>query len=304
MNRKRIFILLACAMAVIILFVVVTAVEVKALDQNTSDLAIRLKEAGVPLENATVTSRLPYKIEITLQSTSQNQKLTADDFWYILLAQHEATFAYRWGTRLNSFLLEVVNQQDAVIYSVETYLHPEDLNQVSLEAGTSSISDEASAEVVRNSLTPGRLTISNLDVGRGTSGQILLLTLTAASVEDANQSLDAFLGSFFKMLDTINQEQGTAIILCRLQLFDEDQAGLLNYVKDLESGYTQWSWDPGLSSEWFPQPPQDMTPLPILTSEWFPQPLLDVTPLPILPTVYPADSADGGENSSEDQSYP
>ena len=287
MNRKRTFFILIGAMVAVVIFIV-AAHEVKAQDQNTSDLAIRIKEAGVPLKNAMVISRLPYKIELTLQSTSQNQKLVADDSWYILLAQHEATFAYRWGARFNSFLLEVVNQQDEVIYSVETFLYPEDLNQMSLVAGTSSISDEASAEIVRNSLTTGGLTISNLDVSQESVGQILHLTLTAASVEDANQSLDAFLGSFFKMLDTINQEQGTAITLCRLQLFDENQAVLLNHVKDLESGYTQWSWDPGLSSEWFPQPPLDAS----------------VTPLPVPPAAYPADSADGGENSSGDPSYP
>jgi hypothetical protein len=209
-----------------------------------------------------------------------------------LLAQHEATFAYRWGARLNSFLLEVVNQQEEVIYSVETFLYPEDLNQVNLYAATSSMDDEITAEIVRDSLNLGLLSISNLEISRVYPGedavQILHLTLTAVSLQDANQSLNAFLGSFFKMLDTINQEHGTAIILCRLQIFDENQAVLLNYVKDLESGYTQWSWDPGLSSEWFPQPPLDAS----------------ATPLPILPTAYPADSLDGDESSSGDQSYP
>ena len=114
------------------------------------------------------------------------------------------------------------------------------------------------------------------------------MTLTATSLQDANESLSVFLGSFFKMLDTINKENDTAIVLCRLQILDEQQTVLMDYVKDLESGYTLWSWDPGLSSDWLPQPPFDA----------------QATPWPTLPVAYPANSLHQLEGTPVEDLYP
>jgi hypothetical protein len=290
MNRKCTTIILICV--VVTSLFIFMAIEVHAQDQTTSDIAVRLEEAGVPIKNSVITSRLPYKINLTLQSSSESRKLTLEDAWFILLAQHEATFAYRWGPRLNSFVLEVVNLQGEVIYSVETFLYREDLNQVLLKSETSALDDATAEEIVLNNLNLAGFSLTNLEVNRvhsdESSGHILRLTLTATSLEDANQSLSAFLNSFFKMLDTINVDYDTAIVLCRLQILDGQQTVLMDYVKDLESGYAQWYADPGLSSDWLPEPPLGA----------------QAAPLSTLPGAYPADLKDQGESIPGESSYP
>jgi hypothetical protein len=251
-----------------------------------------LTKAGATVKHVTITDRLPFRLEIALQSASDDNSLDPDDRWFLLLAQHEAAFAYRWGPRLNSFLLVVENIHEEVLYSAETFHSPEDLNQTSLTSATSSVDDATTAEIVRSSLNLAGLSLSSLKVGRENTAEgsrrILQMTLTATSLQDANKSLTAFLGSFFKMLNTINMENDTALVLCRLQILDGQQTVLMDYVKDLESGYTLWSWDPGLSSDWLPQPPFDAQATPSLT----------------LPVAYPADLLEPLEGTPVEGSYP
>ena len=286
MKRSWLWLIFPAALIVVIVLVL--------LLQNHTAASIdrRLTRAGATVKHVTITDRLPFKLEIALQSASDDDSLVSDDRWFLLLAQHEATFAYRWGPRLNSFLLVVENVHGDVLYSVETFLHPEDLNHISLTSTTSTVDDATTADIVRSNLNLADLSLSSLEVSRENTAEgsrrILQLTLTATSLQDANKSLTPFLGSFFKMLDTINMENDTALVLCRLQILDGQQTVLMDYVKDLESGYTLWSWDPGLSSDWLPQPPFDA----------------QVTPWPNIPTTYSADSLEPLEGTPAGSSYP
>jgi len=286
LKRSRLLLIIPAALIVVVVLVL--------LLQNHTAASIdrRLTKAGATVKHVTITDRLPFRLEIALQSASEDDSLVPDDRWVLLLAQHEATFAYRWGLRLNSFLLVVVNSKDETIYSTETFLSAEDLNQKSLTSATSPVDDATTADIIRSNLNLAGLSLSSLEVSRENTAEgsrrILQLTLTATSLQDANKSLTPFLGSFFKMLDTINMENDTALVLCRLQILDGQQTVLMDYVKDLESGYTLWSWDPGLSSDWLPQPPFDA----------------QATPWPNIPTAYPADSLEPLEGTPAGSSYP
>jgi len=47
---------------------------------------------------------------------------------------------------------------------------------------------------------------------------------------------------------------GTYIVLCHLRVTDRKGYILLDYVKDVESGSTQWTSGQGLYNDWYPHP--------------------------------------------------
>lgn len=260
MKKKSTVILLSMAVLVSALLIF-TFVKVDAQDQNAAEISSRLNSNGVPVKEALITSRLPYRVSITLQSASGDNHLTPPDRWNLLLAQHEATFAYRWGPRLSSFQLVVLNTLGEEIYSVETFLHPQDLDQANPTGPVTSVDDAAAAEIIRSGLNLGSFTVTQLDVTRSLKtepdSQVAQVNLSAPDLAAANQSLVGLLGSFFQLMDTINQQDGTALVLVHLQIMDEKGTVLLDYFRDLESGYALWNLSEGLNTDWFPHPPPD-----------------------------------------------
>jgi len=265
--------------AIVLLLVLVIALKVNAQNQFSTDIEERLLQEGVPVKQVTIISRIPYEIEISLQSTSADNHLTVDDNWYMQLARREATFSYRISTRLDSYKLTVYNTDNEEIYSSHTYIYPQDLNQ-QIELKLPTIDALATKEIVVNQLQLGKLTLDRLDinpdVALGGNGQLLIIYVSAMDLETANGSLPIFMGSLLKLLDTINNEYGTYIVLCHLRVVDGNGEILLDYVKDVESGSAQWTLANGVYDNWFPSPSiySDSlpTPTPLINQIVYPAP--------------------------------
>lgn len=281
---KPLGVLFAVIVVVIGLAMYVT-IKVNAQNQYTSDLAERLERRGVPVKHVAILKRIPYEIEIVLQSSSSDDHLSLEDNWFMQLARREAVLAYRVGTGLDSFKLIVLNVKSEVIYSTQTYLYPEDLSQQLIPPEQLKVDNATTKEIIMHQLQLAGLSLDSLDISSedvdGFSGQVLMVQVSSENLDTANQSMPKFLGSFFKMLDTINGEHQTYIVLCRLRLLDQKGNVLLDYVKDLESGFVQWTSVEGLYDEWHPKPKATdngmspiPTPAPIFTSP---------VPVPIAP---------------------
>ena len=235
-----------------ITFMVVTVgvIQVNAQDQYTSDIEDRLQNSGVPVKHVMTISRLPYEVEIALQSSSDNDHLALEDNWFMQLARREATFTYRTSERLKSYKLVVFNSKDELIYSTQTYLYPEDINQKLTTSRQTTIENAQTEKIIRDLLRFGELSPDKLNViSESTdeaSGQILIISVTATDIGTANRSLPIFLDSLFQLLDTVNEKYGTYLVLCHLRLFDSGGNVLLDYVRDVEAGHTQWTSVSGL----------------------------------------------------------
>jgi hypothetical protein len=173
------------------------------------------------------------------------------------LARREATFSYRFGTRLDSFILNVYNSNKELISSEQQYLYPEDLNQ-QLDVKSPIVDASAAEDIILNQLQLGELSLDilevNPDIAIGGSGQVLELSVSARNLETVNKSLPIFIGSLFKILATSNEEYGTYIVLCHLRVMDKNGKILLDYVKDVEGGSAQWASATGVNNDWFPIP--------------------------------------------------
>lgn len=296
MNKKNLLKLLPwIGIAIVLMFAIIITIKVSAQNQFSIDIAERLAQEGVPVKQVSTINNFPYEIEISLQSTSTDDHLSIDDNWYMQLARREATFSYRINTRLDSFMLSVYNSNNILIYSDQTYLYPQDLNQ-KIELKLPIIDAVAAKEVIVKQLKLSELTLDRLDVNPdvaiGGNGQILLISVSAIDLETVNKSLPGFLSSLFRTLDTINDDYGTYIVLCHLRVVDGSGKILLDYVKDVESGSAQWTSSHGVYDDWFPGPDNRSdamrTPTPIEEQFAYPAPLTTITPENALyPPPYP-----------------
>lgn len=265
---------------VVLLFASLVTIEVSAQNQFSTDIADRLKQQGVPVKQVVIINRLPYEIEIALQSSSNDSHLSVDDNWFMQLARREATFAYRISTRLKSFTLTVYNANDELIYSTQTYLYPQDLDQ-QISLILPLVDGPKTKEIVARQLQLGGLALDKLEVNSDSapesSGQVLVIQVSGENLESVNASLPNFLGSLFRILDIANAEYGTSLVLCHLRVSDGKGVVLLDYVKDVESGSTQWTSVNDLYNAWFPKPIGSnrafTDPTPIAPQEAYPAPL-------------------------------
>ena len=283
MRKTRFFLFIIAIAIAVVGLAYYTATKVRAQNQYTTDIAERLRLRNVPVKQVKVLKHVPYMVEIALQSSSNDDTLSLDDNWFMQLARREATFAYRIGTGLSSFMLTVYNTRGDLIYSTQTYLYPEDLSQQMTSSQLPKVDNLAAKEIVEEQLNLAELSLDLLDViseGIGSNGQILLIQLSADDLETANQSLPKFLSSFFQMLETVNNEYGTYFVLCHLRLIDSQGNVLLDYVRDLEGGSTQWKAVEGLYDEWYPHPEDGVisAPTPTVSIEAYPLPLGEAQP--------------------------
>lgn len=233
-----------------------TAVQVNAQNNATAELSERLKHKGVPVIHVITQKRMPYKIEIAIQSTSKNDDLAMDDIWNMLLSDREATLAYRFGPRLNSYKLVVYNTNGDMISSGETFLYPDDLDQQLSAPRKSMVDNETTKMIVFDNLKLGELSLDVMDVfyddAQGYEGQILLIQVSAPDIETINRSIVSLTNSLVQTLDTINNEYGTNIVLSYLKIVHQDNT-ILSFVRDLEIGVSRGkAIDERLVNDWWP----------------------------------------------------
>ncbi len=270
---------LTSALGVIIVAVAFMAAEANAQDQSVTDLFERLKQKGVPVKTVTIVSQIPFQVDVVVQSSTDGKKLTLDDLWDMQLTRREATLAYRIGMRVNNYTLIVLNTKGETIAWEQNYLRPSALSQQAATPVVPRVDNATAQRLVAERLNLAGMSLTMLrvisDTTSNTAGQILVLELVVPDLEAANRSLLPFMDSLSRTLATINSEQGTNLVLCRLKLTDRQGTVLLNYVRDLETHEETSSSVEGLV-KWYPHPPEE---LPGSTSPM---------PTPISPLATPA----------------
>lgn len=264
--KKSKFVLVSVFVLIIAVALLILAVQVNAQNQSVEDLTERLKQQGVPVKSITVQSRIPFQIEIVLQSSSDGKNTTLDDLWFAQLARREASLAHRIGVKVDSYRLTFVNTKGEIVTWEQNFLHPSDPSQQSFSSTPSKLDDTATKKAIAERLNLSGMTLDQLDVSssvlRGDSRQIVTLQLSVPDLESANKALPSFLLSLRPLLDDINAKQGTRIAICRMRLVDRQGRVLLNYIWDLETREETSSSVSGLI-QWYPRPrPLSSTPYP------------------------------------------
>lgn len=230
------------AIIIVMILLGVAALYVLVLRKPANTIETQLREMGVPVISVTSPESKPYKVEIHLQSESEDQDLTFDDIWNMLLANRAATLAYRYGPRISSYKLIVYNTSGEGISSSETFVNPEDLDQQLPPPKKSALDNETTKEILLDELNLGNLTVDQIEVvdeKPGISkGQVLFMQVSAPDVETMNSSLKSFLASSVYVLETMNKRHSTNLVLAQLKVVLDDKP-IIIFAKDIEIGSTR-----------------------------------------------------------------
>ncbi len=157
---------------------------------QASDLSSRLMGLGVPVISVKTISAIPFNIDISLQSTSDNTELAYGDIWNMALADREATFNYRIGSRIASYTVSVYNSKGNLISSGTTTLYPQAPYQ-QLPSGMSKLSNQQTEGIIKDNLKLGNFSIDKMTVlslnASGDNGQILDIQLSSKNASEADE---------------------------------------------------------------------------------------------------------------------
>jgi hypothetical protein len=251
-------------------------------DKNIHDLEDRLTKLGIPVVEIKIISEQPFQIEITLQSASEDGNATVDDLWNLVMARRQTNLASRIGLHLDSYSIHLIDINGKTILKDTAYIYATDIDQTTTGKEV-KLDHEDSIRTVKQELDYGDLKVDLLDIFVNQEinggGQTLILELSGEDMPSINKDLPDFLHSLFRLFET-DQSFGLGLAICHLRVIDASGTIMLDLVRDLESGISQWIMQPGVYDEWFPKPalaptPTDTSPLPL---SGYPAPIENAKP--------------------------
>jgi hypothetical protein len=248
------------------------ATRVGAQNQSIEILSERLGYFGVPVKSVVAKSRVPFQIEIILQSSSKSRERTPDDMWYMQLARREALLAYRLDIKIDGYKLTLINSAGETIAQEENYLQSTDPSQVASLPKIPVLDNETTQRLVVDKLDFGEMIPTLVKISSSpkmsNAGQVLEMQLSVSGLQSANNIVPTFLPSVRRVLDEINGK-GASVTICWIKIIDKDGAILLNYIWDVETREETSSSVPGLAA-WYPQPFMPNAPSPDLPQNLVP----------------------------------
>jgi len=232
--------------------------QVAAQDQTALTIDQRLRQQGVPVTSVIVKSRTPLHVEIVLHSTSSDYSPAFSDIWPKFLAEREATFAYRRGSRLSGYTVRLMNATGQMVYEGLTFLYPSDFSQMVGTPVSAKLDNQSTAQLIRDQLDFQGMSVASLDVTSGglttDDAQFARLRLTVPDITSASPAVSRFIPSLRPALERLNATRGTSIAVCYVSLMDSGGQDLLEYVLDLEMRRETSKLKEGIQG-WFSPPP-------------------------------------------------
>ena len=238
-----------------------------------ADLSNRLVQAGVPVAEVNVKSHAPLSVDIVVQSSSDGESRTSDDFWNKFLAKREAALSYKYGHRIDSFTLVLEGSPYGDRDSAQYFLYPHMPSQKPYQYGTSKLDDEKAKKSVFDRIELYGLSLDSLNVSTGIGSsddvQLLELQLATPDIPTANQALGKLIPSMRPFLTGINKDGEGRIAVSWVKLIDSEGKLLVEHLFDVETQWETWFKDKQIEN-WYggPRdigPPLDVTSTPAPT---------------------------------------
>jgi len=237
--------------------------QANAQNDVASDIKMRLTQKGVPVVSVDITSRIPFQIEIVIQSTSTNNLASPDDPLFEQAAHREVAFARRRGIKIDIAKVTAVNRAGTPIFWSDI---PVDTALDTVPAVPSQAKDTTITMTIRDSLPLNGMTLDVLNTARDEDQhQVITIKLSVKDAATATVAIPPFMSALSRVLEQLRTTPGTQLGSCTVEIVDADKQPLLKYVKDFQPSAASETWwqAPNMPQGWFPQPisvPADLPP--------------------------------------------
>lgn len=110
----------------------------------------RLEQSGIPVKSITVARQSPLEIEVILNSSGSDGKMSNDDMLNQFLTVREIELAYlNFATNIESYRLILVTTKGDTLYDSTIFLYPDLPSQKLTQAPPSSIENSAVKDNLR-----------------------------------------------------------------------------------------------------------------------------------------------------------
>lgn len=252
--RSRITWLAALGLILIITPLTLTTYQANAQNDVVSEIKAHLMQNHVPVKTITIKSRIPFQLEVIVQSKSQDTQALPDDPIFQQAVHREIAAARRRGTKIETVKVILVNSLNQDIYWSELPVDKAiDVEPIS----ASLVEDKVIATEIRNRVPLKGMILTALDITKDTDGvQSVSLKLSVKDIKTANNILSDFMPTLSKVLRELQSQKGAQIATYTVDIVDDTGKPLLKYVKDYMPSEERESWwqAPDITQEWFPHP--------------------------------------------------
>lgn len=262
--------LVVLALAIITISTIFVTRRVQAQGGILSVLTDQLAQQGVPVKGSRIVSQIPFRIEITIQSSSDNATVARQDPLFEHLIQRDVSLMQNAnGITIDRVKIVIVNSAGTAIYWSDTPV------RTTANYQASKWDDASAAALVASKLDLHGMTLGKLDVSSDSTGaRTLSIQLSVANIQVANSAIPQFIPELSIRVNNLNAQQGVQIAICKVNVFDDAQRPLLMYVRDVQLSQENWWQADNVTQDWFPHvaptPPPPATTLPPLTPAPYP----------------------------------
>lgn len=231
--------------------------EVNAQRDVVAQLQRRLARKGVQVKSITITKRVPFEVELVLQSESDNQVVSPNDPLFEIIVEHEVAAVAKPFTGIDLIKMTVLNTKATPIFWADVPVKKlRRFTPTSKSMNETTIGTFIRDQLPLHDLSPNELIVTDGDNG----GKVLSIQLTAKDIQTANNAVPDLITSLRNLLRQMNEEQDAQIAIARVQLIEANGRPLLKYVKDFQLDSESWWQADDLTTDWFPHPPPPSNP--------------------------------------------
>jgi len=226
--------------------------------QIVDEITQNLLQQGVPVVSSQIKVDSDWNpsvlVEYTLQSSSENDKVSSDDPIYSNIIGHEVNFAQLRGLNVGAIGVVIINSQAKVI--VRNIRKVTDKEFLSTTMKPSEMNSDELAALLENVPAFGmyldKVVVSQIEDGTFKS----TFNIKAADVDAANSGMPGFMEALRSNIMELNRANGAQISSYIVDLSDAKGSTLLKYINDLQVGRQSWWQSDDLTQDWYPHPPK------------------------------------------------
>jgi len=262
--KQRNKLIIGAILIVVVIFAAVMVYKAAAQEQS-ADLEVRLKQAGIPVLEVKMINLTPYEVKIRILSDSEEAHILPDDIWNLSAARRQAKLSQRFGINLDRALLCLENQKGEELICETAVVQGADAMNETI--GAEGLNAFETKTLLLTQFDFNNLSVDSFDVDEdeeeNLNGLNTEIVVTGKTIEAVNQDLPLLIESIKIFIDTKYALYDLNLDLIHLRVLDETGRVLFDYVQDVDTGMTTLTQTTGIDSGLISSPGQSMlTPVP------------------------------------------
>jgi hypothetical protein len=228
--------------------------------QIVNEITERLQKQSIPVTLAQIvydkSTNVPYPmniLDITLKSSSDNDKVAPNDGIFSNIVGHEVKLAQKRGLTAEATRVTIVNTKGDVLISV--ILSLTNRNESPSNYDKKSILGTDKTTTLLNTIDTGKMAIHQAKVSMDEDGLLSCnLDIVTPDIDTTNSNIRDLIENTQNTILDLNTNHGASIAVYQIWIQDVNNQTILAYINDLQFGRCTWWQSDEVTKDWFNHP--------------------------------------------------